>query len=153
MTDAQHTPGPAEVAVNCKDMIVLGHRSKPGEPSRRRWATIGEEGQAPDGIDLANARRLALCWNACAMFETEALGAGIVADLVKSNDDCLECPGWDSHDLLREFLDCYDRDQVYPGPKVIKAARAAIAKKKGNGKPPGWIEGYLSAAKAEGVPE
>lgn len=69
-TDAQHTPGEATIDPDDPSTVLFGV-----EGERYADFSPGAYGKVSP-VEIANARRLAACWNACQGVPTETLEAG-----------------------------------------------------------------------------
>lgn len=76
MSGAKHTRG-----VITADWMMAGHGR-----DTRRMETLNIEGRGTIALAYTaeDARRLVACWNACQGLSTEALEAGVVAELINA---------------------------------------------------------------------
>ena len=84
------------------------------------WAFAYVHGLPIEGTHGSiDARRIVACWNACENIPTEALEAGVVAELVGA---------------LRQIAETNGGTPIERNTEMKRIARAAIAKAKGDGK-------------------
>jgi len=132
----KHTPGPLRLGLpedfpNSDNPTYDAERSilapkdpdllpsSPPAESIIAWVECGGSLEA----DVANARRLVACWNACQRFSTEALEAGAVPELYRILADVAS--------RIRKPLDrgtWYLSGDPLTIQPLLDAARAAIAK-------------------------
>lgn len=116
-TDAQHTRGEAILAPQYDGLIALGERPEDADHCARTFNAMTNRRDGAE--DLANARRLALCWNC----HDELLEA-----LEKLLGSCVYADAEGSIDVARGG--CDDEDHR----AIVVEVRAAIAKAKGETK-------------------
>lgn len=73
MNESQHTPGPAILVPGYDGMIALGERPEDADHCVKMFNAMTHR---LDPEDIANARRIAACWNVCQGIPTETLEAG-----------------------------------------------------------------------------
>ncbi len=124
--NAQHTQGLMVVNPIQLDQIATADASK-------EIARVTHFGHSTETV-IANACRLAACWNACEGVSTEALqlvGRDLLDGEVKPLSDKLADVLAQRDELLEALKDCLRRiadDEEYGFDHAVTKARAAIAK-------------------------